>query len=129
VFEGRWKDAEEVKLLLLLCVGFFGILSSAVARHPWDCNPGSNETDFYCFALHFNDFSLCDKISHEGMKFTCHARLRLDKNICTVIDSRQDRNYCFRIVSTELKIRDQMVRSITTIPPERRPTEAWRYPN
>jgi hypothetical protein len=99
------------------------------ARHPWDCMPGEGDGSNYCWALHLNDFTHCDKISHEGMKFTCHARIRLNKEICSVIDSKKDRNYCVRIVSTEMKIRDKIVRGITKIPPENRPTRAWHYPN
>lgn len=108
-------------LLALSCAG-------AVARHPWDCIGLGGDEGNYCRALFHNDKSFCDNISHEGMKFTCHARTRFNKNICAVIDDKKDRNYCLQIVSKEIKIRNEYaIRTVKEIPHEDRISSAWQY--
>lgn len=105
-----------------------GTVISAEARHPWDCIGLAGDEGSYCRAIYHNDFSFCEKIISDGMKFTCHARTRFDENICSVIDDKNDRQYCFKLVREETKVKDAYAaRTVREIPHELRSRSAWSY--
>ncbi len=110
-------------LISLICT------ASAYARHPWDCPIEGGEQANYCFGINLGEPKFCDRIEHEGMKFTCHARVRFDTNICLVIDNPKDRKYCLNLVRKEIKTREEYSkRVLQALPPEYRDRSAWSYP-
>lgn len=112
----------------LLALVLASAVTSTPARHPWDCIGLAGDEGNYCRAIYHNDFAFCDKIMHEGMKFTCHARTRFDENICAVIEIKKDKKYCFKLVREETKIKNAYaVRSVSEIPYELRPRTAWSF--
>ena len=112
----------------LLALFLTGAVTSTEAGHPWDCIGLASDEGNYCRAIYHNDFFFCDKIVHDGMKFTCHARTRFDENICAVIELKQDKQYCFKLVREETKIKDAYAaRLVREIPYELRSRSAWSY--
>lgn len=124
----KWFDYSITNsITLAITLLFWSLVASpAFARHPWDCLPHRGDDSNYCAAIAIGDYKYCDLIEHEGKKFTCHARIRFDTNICLVIDNIKDRNYCLNLVRKEIQIKnDYAKRVVREIPAELRDWSGW----
>jgi hypothetical protein len=92
---------------------------SSIARTPGYCAFMAGDDLKYCLALVLPNKDACSEIVSEEKKYTCHARLRYDQNICSVIEDKTGQKRCLELVRKDERLRKRYaIQSVYEVPPE-----------
>jgi hypothetical protein len=90
------------------------LVESSSARQPGYCTRITGDELKYCLALLNSSKDACSEIASEEKKYTCHARLRYDEDICGVIDDKAGQTRCLELVRKDERLRKRYAYSLST---------------